>query len=254
MTCTRRTFLKGLLTATVAATPLVRPAALRAFGEDSKLEILTLEYPGGMWDGRLDGLRRLSWEMMKRTSIEMKLTQRSATPAEDRIFDAPLLYMWGNAAFDPWPEEWHYRLQRHLTYGGTLLIDSDASRGPGFDESIRREMAKVLPAGGFKRLDPEHTLYKSFYLLREQGGRIAEKPYMEGIDIDDRSAVIYSQNDLGGAWARDAMGNWLYDITPGGERQRETAFRIGVNAVMYAACVNYKSDQVHIPFILKRRR
>ena len=254
MTCSRRTFLKGLLTASLAATPLVRPSIVQAFGEDSKLEILTLQYPGEQWNGRLDALRRLSWEMMKRTSIEMKLSHRSVTPAEDRMFDSPLIYMWGNEAFAPWPEEWHFRLQRHLTYGGTLIIDSDGSRGSGFDQSVRREMEKVLPAGSFKRLDPNHTLYKSFYLLSEQGGRIAHTPYIEGIDIDDRSAVLYTQNDLGGAWARDAMGNWLYDITPGGERQREMAFRMGVNMLMYATCVNYKSDQVHIPFILKRRR
>ena len=34
----------------------------------------------------------------------------------------------------------------------------------------------------------------------------------------------------------------------------ETAVRWGINAVMYALCLDYKSDQVHIPFILKRRR
>ncbi len=28
----------------------------------------------------------------------------------------------------------------------------------------------------------------------------------------------------------------------------------GVNLVMYALCLDYKEDQVHIPFILQRRR
>ena len=43
-------------------------------------------------------------------------------------------------------------------------------------------------------------------------------------------------------------------MTPGGERQREMAFRLGINLMMYAMCLDYKEDQVHIPFILKKRR
>ena len=35
---------------------------------------------------------------------------------------------------------------------------------------------------------------------------------------------------------------------------REYALRVGVNAFMYTLCLDYKQDQVHIPFILKRRR
>ena len=30
--------------------------------------------------------------------------------------------------------------------------------------------------------------------------------------------------------------------------------RLGVNIAMYALCLDYKEDQVHIPFIMKRRR
>ena len=40
----------------------------------------------------------------------------------------------------------------------------------------------------------------------------------------------------------------------GGERQREMAFRLGINLAMYALCLDYKADQVHVPFILKKRR
>ena len=66
--------------------------------------------------------------------------------------------------------------------------------------------------------------------------------------------MLYCQNDLGGAWARDAFGRWEYEVSPGGARQREMAFRLGINLVMYALCLDYKDDLVHTPFILKRRR
>ena len=53
---------------------------------------------------------------------------------------------------------------------------------------------------------------------------------------------------------RDNYGTWEHECYPGGERQRELAFRLGVNLVMYALCLDYKTDQVHVPFIMKRRR
>ena len=56
-----------------------------------------------------------------------------------------------------------------------------------------------------------------------------------------------------GAWAIDprSAGRCLA-VVPGGERQREMAFRVGINLVMYALTGNYKADQVHVPFILER--
>ena len=35
---------------------------------------------------------------------------------------------------------------------------------------------------------------------------------------------------------------------------RELAFRLGVNLVMYAMCLDYKDDAVHIKSILKKRQ
>ena len=29
---------------------------------------------------------------------------------------------------------------------------------------------------------------------------------------------------------------------------------MGINLVMYALCLDYKTDQVHVPFIMRRRR
>jgi hypothetical protein len=42
-------------------------------------------------------------------------------------------------------------------------------------------------------------------------------------------------------------------VTPGGDGQRERAIRLAVNVSMYALCSNYKDDQVHAPFLMRRR-
>ena len=54
------------------------------------------------------------------------------------------------------------------------------------------------------------------------------------------------------AWAVGRNGQPLFAVIPGGERQREMAYRFGVNLVMYALTGNYKADQVHVPAILER--
>jgi hypothetical protein len=100
----------------------------------------------------------------------------------------------------------------------------------------------------------DHVVYKSFYLLDGPAGRVAATPDLEAIELGGRLAVIASGNDLLGALARDSFGTWEMEVTPGGEAQREKAIRLGVNLAMYAMCLDYKEDQVHIPFIMKRRR
>jgi hypothetical protein len=97
------------------------------------------------------------------------------------------------------------------------------------------------------------VLFRSFYLLHLPAGRVLALPFLEGVFSEGRAVIIYSQNDLGGAWARDAFGQWEHDVVPGGEMQREQAFRLGVNLAMYALCLDYKTDQVHVPFIMRRR-
>jgi hypothetical protein len=66
------------------------------------------------------------------------------------------------------------------------------------------------------------------------------------------SSIVVTSNDLASAWALDDGNRPLYATVPGGEVQREMAFRAGVNLVMYALTGNYKADQVHLPALLER--
>ena len=69
---------------------------------------------------------------------------------------------------------------------------------------------------------------------------------------DNVSPVVIGANDWAAAWAVDRRGNPLFAVVPGGEQQREMAYRFGVNLVMYALTGSYKADQVHLPAILER--
>jgi Domain of unknown function (DUF4159) len=246
----RRAFLKTL--AAVAGS-LALPRRAAAVADTSLLVVGHIQH-GGRWNPRPTALRRLSWELAQRTSIE---TGPDAVPVrlgQAGLHRTPLLYLAGDGALPPFSDVEVAALRRHLQYGGFLLVDAaDGSDGSGFDAAVRRELARVLPASPLARVPRDHVLYKSFYLLDRQGGRVLTKPWLEAQVVDGRVAVVYSQNDLGGAWARGPLGDWEYACTPGGEAQREVALRLGVNIAMYALCTDYKDDAVHLPFIMRRR-
>ena len=112
----------------------------------------------------------------------------------------------------------------------------------------------MLPGTVARPLATDHVVYKSFYLLDEAVGRVKDDKHLYGVELAGRAAVIFSTNDLLGALERDRFGTWRFDCEPDGENQREMAFRLATNILMYATCLDYKADQVHIPFIMKKKR
>ena len=185
----------------------------------------------------------------------MDLEVQAVAPASPGLFNHPLLVWQGEGAVAPLADDAVVNLRHHLQQGGSLLVDvSDAQADGPFDRSVRRELRRILPEQRLGRVAADHVLYKSFYLLDRHGGRVPTRPYLEGIHLEGRLAVLLSSNDLAGAMAKSAYGDWEYDVGSGGDAVRETSYRLGVNWVMYALCLDYKADQVHLPFILQRRR
>ena len=235
--------------------PLLAPSRADAFGAASKVRLAQLSYRGGNPVPRPTALARLAWELDKRTSVDVALSPVTIGAADRRLFHHPLLFLGGDQAFALPRRAELDRLRRFLVFGGTLVVDSAEARPGGpFDRSARQLAAALFPRHPLKKIGKDHVLHKSFYLLDRAVGRVATVPYLEGVAHDGRMVLVYSQNDLAGAWARDNLGHWEHNVYPGGARQREAAFRWGINIVMYALCVDYKADQVHIPFILKKRR
>jgi hypothetical protein len=71
---------------------------------------------------------------------------------------------------------------------------------------------------------------------------------------DGVTPVVIGGNDWAAAWAVNDMGAPLLPVGRGmaGERQREIAYRFGINLIMHVLTGNYKSDQVHVPALLER--
>lgn len=191
-----------------------------------------------------------------RTSVKASFQKVAVEINSKDLFRFPFLYLAGGGSFEPFSEPEIKRMRKFLTLGGTLLIDDiSGEEDSAFDSQIRSETQRIFPEHSLGRIPRDHVLYRSFYLLSMPGGRRIINPYLEGITFEEeeRTALIYSRNDLGGAWSEDEFGRWQYECIPGGESQRELAFRTGINIIIYSLTGNYKKDQIHAPFINRRQ-
>jgi len=205
------------------------------------------------------GLAALSRTLARRTSVE-PAEPMGVRLGRDPVVVFPMLYWPISRRQGALSEDAAAALRRFLDSGGTLVIDlREAAPGAlGGDSPSARALRRLTRAVSIPPLvpvDSEHVLTKTFYLLqsfpgRTTGGRVwVEDTERTGSEV---ASVIIGANDWAGAWARDDSGEPLHAVTPGGSRQRELAYRVGVNLVMYALTGTYKADQVHVGAILER--
>jgi hypothetical protein len=235
----------------LAACGLAGPAM--AIGDGSKLEVAQIRYAGN-WDSRPRAALVLAQEIRRRTSIDVRLERIVVDIDDPRLFYRPLLLLLGDGRLRFTDKE-RGRLKTWIEAGGFLLIDNTGRSEPStaFDSSVRAEMSAMFPGRGLVKVPPEHVVFRTFFKLGFPWGRAIHRPFIEGLFIDGRIAVLYTQNDLTGALDRDKLGAFTFDVSPN-EEAREKAIRFAVNLVQYAMCLDYKDDQVHLDYLLHRRR
>jgi hypothetical protein len=203
------------------------------------------------------GLIGLGAILSRRTAID------PGQPADidisrDEMAFYPLLY-WPVVADVPMPTPAAMvRVNDYLRQGGMILFDTrDGDNGGRSPATGRlRDILRQISLPALTPIPGDHVLTKSFYLLSDFPGRWAGQPvWVEQPDSrvnDGVSSVVIGAHDWAAAWATDAQGRPTFAAVPGGEPQRETAIRFGVNLVMFALTGNYKADQVHVEAILDR--
>jgi hypothetical protein len=208
------------------------------------------------------GLTGLSRLLLRRTAVE-PADPMAVFPGRDELAFYPLLYWPITPEQRPLDSGGRQAINDYLRNGGTLLIDlrEPASGGRLFGQGSRNAQALQRLTDGIQvpplvPVPPEHVLTKAFYLMQDfpgrfEGGTLWVENPAEG-DNDGVASVVVGSNDWAGAWAINDLGQPMAAVVPGGERQREMAYRFGVNLVMYALTGNYKADQVHVPYILER--
>ncbi|MBC6408443.1 MAG: DUF4159 domain-containing protein [Rhodobacteraceae bacterium] len=219
------------------------------------------------------GLQGLSDTLLYRTSVEPAAPTGVNLERDDLAF-FPLLY-WPIAEDQPRPSDEAYaKLNTYLRSGGLIVFDTRdadiASFGVASPNGRRlQQLAAPLDIPLLEPVPEDHVLTRTFYLLQDFPGRYAGRevwveaapPDAEQVEDtpfrnlnDGVTPIVIGGNDWAAAWAVDGGGNAMVPVGRGfaGDRQRELAYRFGVNLVMYVLTGNYKSDQVHVPALLDR--
>ena len=222
------------------------------------------------------GLQGLTLFLAQRTALEAG-EPVGLDIARDELSFFPMIY-WPvvPGAAKPSPQALA-RIDAYMKNGGTVLFDTrDAIMAPPGPGGANRSpgmlaLRNILSSLDIPELEPvsrDHVLTKTFFLLRDFPGRFSSgQLWVEALPTADEqadeskrparagdgvSSIIITSNDFAGAWATRADGQAMLPLVPGEPRQREFAFRAGVNIVMYTLTGNYKADQVHVPALLER--
>ena len=183
------------------------------------------------------------------TSVKAAANRRIVGLGDAELFQSPFLIYSGSGKIS-WSKEERETIKKYLSGGGFMFVEDRAGeRGGSFDYSFRSELKALFPEKSLAILPREHAVFRSFYLLRTVGGRKLTNNFLEGLDIEGRTAVLYSQNDILGAWAKDLLGNFLFPCNPGGEGQRWESQKLMMNIILYSVTGTYKTDMIHTPFI-----
>ncbi len=217
------------------------------------------------------GLAGLTKILRDRTAFEAAAPM-GVNPDQDELVFFPLIYWPMTVNQQMLSEKALSAIDAYMKNGGTIFFDTrdqltdfspgrDGAQDPGPGQAVLREILKSLDIPPLAQVSEDHVLTRSYYLLRDFPGRHAggalwvaavgdgasEKTMGDGV-----SAIVIGANDWASAWAIDEGGAPLLPVEPGGESQRERAYRSGVNLVMYSLTGNYKADQVHVPVLLER--
>src|SRR5882724_168116 len=279
----RRTATAALVLALILAATSIAPSPVRADNNDDfAIKAVSQTRLAYVVTGNADidsivkaGMSGLTLFLAQRTALEAG-DPVGIDPARDELAFFPLIY-WPvvPGAAKP-PQDAINRIDAYMKQGGTVVFDTrDAIEAPPGESGASQTqgmlaLRNILSSLDVPELEPiprEHVLTKTFYLLHDFPGRFnSGQTWVETLprDEDEEAAsrparggdgvspIIITSNDLAGAWAIRPDGQPMLPLTQGEPKQREFAFRAGVNIVMYTLTGNYKADQVHAPALIER--
>jgi hypothetical protein len=235
---------------------LPTPPPAHAFADSGAFHPRLLRAPG---DGNRpavgQALGRWSYELTARTSAPARLAVDVVDASSAELLNEPLLVWSGEREPTDLPKLAVRRLREFLGLGGTLIVDGRGPTAISFLAGVQRQLGRVVPEAAPVALQKSHVLFKSFYLLDGPVGCAPNPGVSLGYTLGKNTQIILLQCDLLGALTPGPGGQgFAFEITPGGSAQREQAMRFAVNLGMYVLCSDYKDDQVHAPFLMRRRQ
>jgi Domain of unknown function (DUF4159) len=210
-----------------------------------KLYVASVMHSGGCNSapGALSTLLRLAGEKLELRTADRLDEIHQVRLSDPELFQYHLIFMHGRAAFRLTPAE-RKELRAYLERGGMLFADAICS-SPQFAEAFRKEMSLVFPEQALARIPVNHPLFgaslggediTTVSRRQPEASRDGEplkaavrkvEPYLEGIQLGDRYAVIFSPYDVSCALeSHESLECEGYT--------RADAARIGLNVLLYS--------------------
>lgn len=194
-----------------------------------------------------------SMELINRTSAPARLVPREVALDRPELCSEPFALWAGDQDVGNLSLAERRGLAKFIRLGGVLVVDDSNPQQGAFGRSVRRELLRVLPESPPVQLNPSHVLFKTFYIVDRPVGRVLGPPTIDAIVRGKNAQVLFLSHDLLGALARSEEGGYSLETEPSSYEQRQHAIRFAVNIAMYVLCSDYKDDQVHAPFLMRRR-
>ena len=150
--------------------------------------------------------------------------------------DNPVLYRSGYKPFQLAAAE-ASRLREYLRNGGTVIFNALVGH-PDFYQSALEAAQQILPESPVYRLRLDHPLFRSYHEIKQvkyreraiRDGVVTDNyPWFDGVDIDNRTAIIISRFDIAMGWEKNRHDSWGYEDAD--------AQRLGANLLSYVTAM-----------------
>jgi hypothetical protein len=128
-------------------------------------------------------------------------------------------------------------LREYLINGGTIIFNPLVGN-PDAYQSALKAAREILPGSPVYRLRMDHPVFHSYYQIDKVGFRerlvkdglaTDPHPWIEGVDIDNRTAILISRWDFSLGWEANQHDSWGYADTD--------ARKLGANIISYVTAM-----------------
>ncbi len=220
--------------------PAAGPSARR--GAIGTIEFPLVRYDGD-WDCDKTAMPSLAFQLQRRAGVILHTSTKVIDITDERLHDQPFFFMTGHLDFQ-FSDEEIKALREYIAGGGSIWInDSTHEDDETYDRAVRRELKRLMPDHELTQIrPPDHPVFSTGYDLTEgfrgytvPPGDKYRSDYLEGINVDGRTAILYTRNDYGDGLGIDPhtapLMPSLTDLSP--EDMLEGSSRMGINIALY---------------------
>ena len=185
-----------------------------------------------------------------RTTIRISPQQQWSDWKTFPLWEKPFLHV--PICFSP-PEltiEEKWRWRDFFAGGGTLMLDHCFSQTTAIEKDWLRWSQSLFPKSSWETISRSHVLSYTFYLLEKKMLLGNDGVPIRLLDQDGRFIMMWNRSKRF-SWETMMRNQVRINSNP---TDIETGLRFYVNLLMYLLTGDYKTDQLHLPTILLRRK